>query len=255
MIDPNAVPGGSSAMYRPGVILKTGSPGAPNLIPTAPSLNTAYVLDMNQPSPAWRPVGPMAFPRTFHTLTVLPDGHVLVTGGSQTNDASSQPVYAAEIWDAAQTETWSTMSSGQMARTYHQTALLLPDGRVLVAGSGGCCGAPDQFNAEIFSPPYLFTGPRPIVTSASASVGYGSQFFVGTPDAATIGSVALIRLGAVTHEIDMSQNYVPLAFTPTANGLSVQMSANANLAPPGDYMLFIVNNSGVPSVAAIVTAH
>src|SRR5712692_769385 len=209
---------------------------------------------MNQPSPAWRPVGSMAFPRVFHVLTLLPTGDVLVTGGSQTTDPASQPVYAAEIWSAL-TETWSTMSSAQMARTYHETALLLPDGRVLVAGSGGCCNAPDQFNAEVFSPPYLFKGPRPSITAAPATVGYGSQLFVGTPDAATIGSVVLIRLGAVTHQIDMSQRYVPLAFTPTTNGLSVQMATNVNLAPPGDYMLFIVNNNGVPSVAAIVTVH
>jgi hypothetical protein len=251
MIDPLALPGGSSAMYRPGVILKSGSPGAPNRLPAAPSLATAYVLDMNQLSPAWRPVASMAFARTFHTLTLLPNGNVLATGGSQTNEAGSQPVLAPEIWNA-QNETWSTMSNGQMARTYHQTALLLPDGRVLVAGSGGCCGAPSQFNGEIFSPPYLFKGPRPIVASAPANLAYGSQFMVGTPDAPVIQSVALIRLGAVTHQIDQNQRYVPLSFTAAADELVLQMPASASLAPPGDYMLFIVNSDGVPSVANLV---
>jgi hypothetical protein len=251
MVDSVAVAGGSSVMYRPGVILKSGSPGAPGRIPTAPSLATAYVLDMNQSAPKWQPVGSMAFPRTYHTLTVLPDGNVLATGGSQTNDPGSQPVLAAEIWDA-QTKTWSTMSSGQMARTYHETALLMPDGRVLVAGSGGCCNAPDQFNAEIFSPPYLFKGPRPVIASSPTNLSYGSQFVVGTPDAGSIESVVLIRLGAVTHQFDQNQRYVPLTFTPIANGLSVRMSASANVAPPGDYMLFIVTDDGVPSVAAFV---
>jgi hypothetical protein len=123
---------------------------------------------------------------------------------------------------------------------------------VLVAGSGGCCGAPDQFNAEIFSPPYLFKGLRPVITSAPANLSYGSQFVVTTPDAASIQSTVLIRLGTVTHQFDQNQRYVPLSFTPTDGGLAVEMAANANLAPPGDYMLFIVKSNGVPSVAAFV---
>src|SRR4030095_164812 len=210
LIDPFAVAGGSSAMYLPGVILKSGSPGAPGRIPVAPSLKTAYVLDMNQPTPGWQQVGSMAFARTFHSLTVLPDGSVLATGGSATNDPASQPVYAAELWEP-RTETWSIMSSMQMARTYHETALLLPDGRVLVGGGGGCCGAPDQYNAEIFSPPYLFNGPRPVIASVSTPIAYGSQFFVGTPDATSIASVALIRLGSDTHQFNRDQRYLPLS--------------------------------------------
>src|SRR5262245_35095165 len=121
----------------------------------------------------------MAFPRTYHTLTILPDGNVLVTGGVQTNNPASPPAFAAEIWNA-QTETWSTMASEQMVRSYHSTALLLPDGRVLVSGSGGCCGAPNQYNGEIFSPPYLFKGPRPTITSAPQVLEYGASFSLGT---------------------------------------------------------------------------
>jgi len=131
----------------------------------------------------------------------------------------------------------------------------LPDGRVLVGGGGGCCGAPDQYNAEIFSPPYLFKGARPTIASVSTSIGYGSQFFVGTPDAASIASVALIRLGSDTHEFNRDQRYLPLSFTAVVNGLNVTMPANWNLAPPGDYMLFLVNGNGVPSVASMVTVH
>jgi Galactose oxidase-like, Early set domain/Concanavalin A-like lectin/glucanases superfamily/Bacterial Ig domain/Bacterial Ig-like domain/Kelch motif/Galactose oxidase, central domain len=254
MIDPVAVDGGSSAMYLPGVILKAGSPGAPGRLPVATSLSTAYVLDMTQPTPGWQQVGSMAFGRTFHSLTLLPDGNVLATGGSATNDPASQPVYAAEIWNP-QTETWSLMSSMQMARTYHETALLLPDGRVLVGGGGGCCGAPNQFNAEIFSPPYLFKGSRPAITSIETPIAYGAQFFVGTPDWASIASVALIRLGSDTHQFNRDQRYLPLSFTVAGNGLDVTMPANRNLAPPGDYMLFLVKGNGVPSVASIVTVH
>jgi hypothetical protein len=254
MVDPNAVTGGSSAMYRPGMIVKSGSPGAPGRIPTANSSTSTYVLDMTKPAPAWRQVGSMAFGRTFHTLTLLPDGTVLVTGGSQTNDPTSQAVYAAEVWNP-QTEAWTTMSSMQMARTYHETAILLQDGRILVAGGGGCCGAPDQFNGEIFSPPYLFHGPRPTISSVAANLTYGAPFFVTTPDAASITSVVLMRIGSATHQFDRDQRYLPLSFTAAANGLNVQMVANANLAPPGDYMLFILNGSGVPSVSSVVSIH
>jgi hypothetical protein len=81
MVDPVAVPGGSAAMYWPGVVLKAGAP-ANTLRPPEPAVETAYVLDTNHPSPAWRQVGSMAFPRAYHTLTVLPDGTVAVTGGS-----------------------------------------------------------------------------------------------------------------------------------------------------------------------------
>jgi hypothetical protein len=144
------------------------------------------------------------------------------------------------------------MASAQNPRTYHASALLLPDGSVLVAGSGGCCGAPDQFNAEIFSPPYLFRGPRPQITSAPSAVQYGNSFAVGTPNAAAIASVALIRTGAMTHGFDHNQRYVPLTFSPSGGGLTVQAPPNGHTAPPGEYLLFIVDTNGVPSVAPFV---
>ena len=147
------------------------------------------------------------------------------------------------------------MASMQNGRTYHETALLMPDGRVFVGGGTGCCNAPDQFNAEIFSPPYLFKGARPVITSAPTSVSFGTQSFIGTPNGASIQAVAFMRLGAQTHQFDMSQRYVPLSFTQTSGGLNVQWPANGNLAPPGDYMIFIVNGNGVPSVASILNIH
>ena len=149
------------------------------------------------------------------------------------------------------TEQWTTLASNQVPRYYHSTAALLPDGRVLVGGGwGGAGGSLDrQHNYEIFSPPYLFKGARPTITSAPGSAGYGTQFTVATPDAASITKAVLIPPAAVTHNFDENGRYVPLAFTQTAGGLQVPAPANGNMAPPGPYMLFLVNSNGVPSVA------
>ncbi|MCI0562881.1 MAG: galactose oxidase early set domain-containing protein, partial [Nitrososphaera sp.] len=129
-------------------------------------------------------------------------------------------------------------------------ALLLPDGRVLSAGSGRF--GVDQFSAEIYSPPYLFNGPRPVITSAPTTLQYGTNFTVATPDASRIASVSLIRLGSVTHAFNFEQRFMKLAFLPISGGLDVQPPASENLAPPGYYMLFLVDNIGVPSVASFI---
>jgi chitodextrinase len=255
VVDPTAVDGGSSAMYAPGKILKSGRSVDPDQ-PVIPATKTTYVLDMNQPTPRWRQTAPMNFARVYHTLTLLPDGTVLATGGGPTTDAVGvdNAVLAAELWNPA-TETWTTLAAMQRPRLYHSNALLLADARVLVLGGGRFNGgnAPtDQLSSEIFSPPYLFKGARPVITAAPSTAAYGSGLSVQTPDAASIGSVVLIRLGTVTHSFNTNQRIVPLQFSAAAGTLSVQTPANANLAPPGHYMLFILNTNGVPSVASIV---
>jgi hypothetical protein len=141
---------GSAVMYAPGRILYAGGG----------TTNTAEVIDLNQASPAWRATGSMEFARKHLNLTVLPTGEVLATGGvggTAFNDLS-KPARAAELWNPA-TGTWSTLASSAVTRGYHATSILLPDGRVLHAGSGDGEGAPRQLNAELFSPPYLFAGP------------------------------------------------------------------------------------------------
>jgi galactose oxidase-like protein len=248
--DPTAVDGGSAAMFEPGKVIKSGTSTNPDNPGVATRANT-YVLDATQPSPAWRQVQPMAYPRAYHYLTLLPDGNVLATGGSRTTDVFNMgaAVLQAEVWSPV-TEQWTTLASMVTPRVYHSTALLLPDGRVLTAG-GGRFGV-DQFSAEIFSPPYLFKGPRPTITSAPATLQYGASFSVGTPDGGRIATVSLIRLGAVTHAFNFDQRFLQLSFGRGDGGLTVQAPGNANLAPPGYYMLFIVDSNGVPSVAAMV---
>jgi hypothetical protein len=140
-------------------------------------------------------------------------------------------------------------------RLYHQTATLLPDGRVLVAGSGRGfvrADATDQLSGEVFSPPYLFKGPRPVITSGPAQLSLGQVFSVQTPNAASIASVSLVRIGSVTHSFNMDGRFVPLTFTAGSGSLTVTAPATASLVPPGTYMLFIVDTNGVPSMAKMV---
>src|SRR5438552_17621257 len=115
--------------------------------------------------------------------------------------------------------------------------------------SAGGNGHPE---VEVFSPPYLFAGARPMISSAPAGVGYGQTFSVQTPDAASITAVTWIRLPSVTHAFDQNQRINRLSFIRGSGTLSVTAPNNANVTPPGHYMLFILNGQGVPSVATIV---
>jgi Domain of unknown function (DUF1929)/Bacterial Ig domain/PKD domain len=131
----------------------------------------------------------------------------------------------------------------------------------VVAGSNPQRGIYEQ-HIEVYSPAYLFTtdangntiwATRPVIQSTPAHIGYGTgSFQVQTQDAAKIHSVVLVRPGSVTHAWNMEQRVVGLAFTPSAGALTVKFPPNSNVAPPGYYMLFLLNNSGVPSVASFV---
>ena len=177
---------------------------------------------------------------------------MLVTGGTSGpgHNNAATPVFAAELWNPA-TETWTTLASASVPRLYHSSAMLLPDGRVVT--NGGERNSSDRMaEVEVFSPPYLFKGARPTMSGAPASIGWGQRFSVQSPDAANISKVTLIRLGAPTHAFDMNQRLNVLQFTRGAGTVDITTPANANLAPPGHYMLFIVNGNGVPSVGSIV---
>lgn len=255
MVDASTPDGGSAVMYRPGKILKTGTSADPDQA-ARPSTANAYVLDMTQGTPAWSQVPSMNFARTYHNTTMLPDGNVLVVGGGQTTNAIDPggAVLQAEVWSPA-SQSFTKLASMVTPRLYHSTALLLPDGRVLVAGGGRFNGVnepTDQVSSEIYSPPYLFKGARPVISAVPSIVQYATNFSVTTPNATQIVSTALVRLGAVTHAFDQDQRYVPLTFQQAAGGLTVQSPTSANLAPPGYYMLFIVNSNGVPSGASII---
>lgn len=245
---------GSHALYDKGKILVAGG---------GPSTRDSRVIDLNGASPTVTQTGSMGIGRRQHNLTVLADGSVLATGGNSSGANLvdlNNGVYNAERWNPA-TGQWQTLAAMGATRQYHSSALLLPDGRVLSSG-GGICSTCDQVqylakNAQVFSPPYLFKAdgspaPRPTITSAPAATGYDAAFDIGTPDAASVRKVGLIRLGAVTHSVDMEQRYVPLSFSTSGTTVTARSPLNANLAPPGYYMLVVVDASGVPSVSRMV---
>jgi hypothetical protein len=239
-----------------------------------PPTANAETIDLSQAQLAWAATNPMNFPRRQHNGTILPDGTVLVTGGTRGGGAPGtaeafndldpgQPVHIAELWDP-KTGQWTMLAAENTDRCYHSTAVLLPDGTVLSAGGGEFIlneGTPQQvanipqdthYDAQVFSPPYLFKGPPPQITSAPDSVNYGDTFEIGTAQPEQIATISLIRLSSVTHSFNAGQriNFLP---SQIAGGtLTATAPPNANVCPPGHYMLFIVNLQGVPSVATII---
>ncbi|MGN9914646.1 galactose oxidase-like domain-containing protein [Phytohabitans sp. LJ34] len=217
--------------------------------------------------PSVTSTGSLSTGRRQLNATLLADGSVLATGG-MTRAAGSAVVdlnnaaTAAERWDPV-TGGWTVLASASRIRQYHSTAVLLPDGRVMTGGGGVCGVCTDvgylEKNVEYFTPPYLYKkdgsgqlASRPVISAAPASVGVNSSFTISSPQAASIRKVALVGLGDVTHGVDQGQRYVPLKFSASGTTLAVTGPPNGGVAPPGYYMLFIVDATGVPSVAKMV---
>lgn len=236
---------GTFAVYGPGRILAVGG-GDAN------TYRTAERIDLTAGSPSWTQTGSMKYGRRYATATTLPDGTVLATGGGE-NQIGPEGVLAAELW-SPETGIWTPLASMTTPRLYHSIALLLPDGRVMVGGGGRkpFGTAINYPNLEFFSPPYLFNGRRPTITSAPARVAYGETFVVRTPDAAGIAGANIVRPGALTHAVNASQVFYPARFTKGSGIVQVTAPPNANHAPPGFYMLFLLNAKRVPSVASFI---
>jgi hypothetical protein len=230
----------TSAMFRPGKILvATGN------------TRGALVIDINGSQPVITPTTRLSSMRAWANATVLPDGRVLVTGGSETPNRLVNVNNSAEIWNPA-TGAWTVGASGQRPRLYHSMALLLPDGSVLVGGGGAAPDAPvNNLHAEIYYPPYLYDASghfatRPSITSAPDTLAAGQTFTV-VVDSANIRRVTLVKTGAVTHSVNMDQRFAELSVTGSGEVLSVRAPSRATDIPPGYYLLFAINDAGVPS--------
>ena len=279
---------GTSVQYEPGKIMNIGG----GTFGTQ-AVNGYETIDLSGPTATlpqqlWTPLASMGFPRVNHTGTLLPDGQVLVTGGSQcggfnNHNCPAGPVLTPELWNGT---SWQQMANHQTARGYHSMAILLPDGRVMIGGGGlpaaagespsagivcvtgdtrAACKKYGHNDVEIFSPPYLFlTGgadaPRPSITHAPKDVTYGQTFQVGVGSvrANEVSDVVLVKLGTVTHGFNQDQRRVRLTAAVTSGSdltLNVTVPTDSRVLPPGHYMLFLMKENGqqkTPSIARII---
>jgi hypothetical protein len=221
-----------------------------------PSTNTTELIDLSAATPKWA-FGPnMSQPRIEMNATILPNGKVVALGGSLNDEDTATASLNADLYDPA-SNTFSSAGQNAFARLYHSNSLLLPDATVLFIGGNPARGTYEQ-HIEVYSPAYLFNSDgsaatRPSIASVpSSGIGYGSVFQVQTPDAANISSVVLMRPGVPTHAFDMEQRLVGMTFSAGSGVLNVTAPPNSKIAPPGYYMLFLLNSAGVPSIAQFV---
>jgi plastocyanin len=226
--------------YKPRVIILGGN--------TPGNAQTAEWIDLSAASPAWTSLPNLNIPRGEQVNSVLlPDGRVMVAGGVPGVDGGPVEIFDPQNPAAG----WQRCAVMKYTRGYHSTAVLLADGSVLMGGDtvGGWKSGETTPNERYY--PWYYFRARPVITSAPASTNYGATFSVNTPDAGSIAEAVLIRPGAVTHGFNMSQRFVGCEIAGVgAASIDVTAPPDGNVAPPGWYLLFIVNTGRVPSEAA-----
>lgn len=261
-------------------LLVVGGGGGPHgsINPTTPASNTAEIFEFDSDvgldvQAGWRFTRDGAGNQTFLTnwrlmadAVLLPDGTVAIIGGAGAGEAddASPPIMWIESFDPA-TETFTPRTGITVPRLYHSTALLLPNGSVMMAGSTGARwsqsisgGSANEFRIEVYHPPYQFRGPRPVLRLPTTALRYGRPLDIEIPTGPRrINKVALIRHGSTTHTNNMDQRYVGLKITGTTDThVAVNLPADGVLAPPGPYLLFVIgadaNNDPVPSLGSFV---
>ena len=230
-------------MFRPGRILQFGG-----------NANTARVIDITSGTPVVTNTGSLSSQRRLVTATVLADGRVLATGGSTVWNEMTGVNYNAEIWNPT-TGQWLLGPPQAKARLYHSTAVLMPDASVLVAG-GGAPGPQNNTNMEIYYPPYLYNAAggfatRPVIETAPGTIDIGETFGVDIAGTGAISRVAMIKTASVSHSWNTEQRFIELTFQQNGGQLNIQAPTKAGDAPPGYYLLFVLNAAGTPSIAKI----
>lgn len=283
---PSCTRGSSAVMYAEDKIMKFGGRIIGEVAGKTPksASRMTEILDLSGPCPVWRRElgSELAQPRRFATGVLMPDGNVFVAGGTLSNgnlgDAESDVAHAAfatELFDRVE-ESWCRLAdlpavdseTPPVFRGYHSISFLLPDGRIyLGAGAGTLVGDPQppHYDYQIFSPPYLFKGPRPSLTPGSGSVTInditqmvagGASIIFDIDEEVPISRVTLVKLSSVTHAFDQEQRLVELSFEPTfeseENAITVTPPESTCDATPGYYMLFAISNEGVPSIGQYV---
>lgn len=234
-----------------------------------PATATTEIIDLSSTSPQWSPGPSMSTGRVQMNAVILPNGKVLAEGGSLNDNSPSPAGKQSDLYDPV-TNTFSSAGTASYSRLYHSVALLLPDATVASMGSNPGPRGDYEPAIEIWSPPYLFDSrdrliaDRPAITGISVSgvasevVGYNKQFSVSYNSSSPISSAVLVRAGSSTHAFNTEQRLIGLCGQspqPPCNGsgtLSLISPLNGAIAPPGYYMLFLLDSAGVPSVATFL---
>ena len=230
-----------------------------------PATATTEIIDLSATTPSWNPGPNMSTGRIGMNAVILPNGKVLAEGGSVNNESPDTPGKSADLYDPVG-NTMSSAGAATYSRLYHSTALLLPDATVVSMGSNPGTRGSYQPAIEIYTPPYLFdsndnliTTNRPKITGVTPTVmGYNASFSATYTSISAISSAVLVRPGSSTHAFNMDQRLIGLCGPspqPACSGsgtLTLTSPPNSNIAPPGYYMLFLLDSSGVPSVAQFI---
>jgi PKD repeat protein len=226
------------------------------------STDTTEIIDFSASSPKWVPGPKMSAFRIMGNATLLPSGSVLVQGGSKKPEVGDLQGRSADLYDPAK-NSMSSAGTASFSRLYHSTALLLPDATVMSVGSNPGKRGRYEPAIEIYTPPYLFDANdhlvtnRPQITALSpiGVLGYSAPFSVSYQSASPISAAVLVRPGSTTHASDMDQRLIglcgpsPEPSCNTSGALSLTTPPSGNIAPPGYYMLFLIDSTGVPSNA------
>ncbi|KAJ3062219.1 hypothetical protein HK102_008841 [Quaeritorhiza haematococci] len=275
--------------YQPTILMCGGSRFTPSIRDLPNASNKCVKINLGDPQPRWVPEDPMPVEKVMPDSAILPDGRIFFCNGAKYGVAggasgeaysASNPSFEAAIYDPRKPagQRWTAVAPASVPRLYHSGALLIPDGRVVTMGSemqnyvdvqqnrtecypypnGQACTSPFEYRIEAYSPPYLFRNTtanieKPIIASAPPTLTYGSTFTLSTTtDARKVDFVSFVRYGTSTHSMDMDQRLVELKIVGyNATTMVLEAPANGALAPPGNWMLFLVRD-GVPSVAATV---
>jgi hypothetical protein len=247
-----------SVLLPPAQSQKVLLAGGGNINWAVPATRLTDLISLNSANPRYTP-GPL-LPRgklsngrlesasegkMYVSMVLLPNGMVFETGGGLIDREA--PVYEASMYNPATGRFISGMATDPVPRTYHSSAFLLPDGRVMAIGNNPGNGS-FNMHISVYTPPYLFHGPRPRITSLGSTYWtYGSTQQITANQ--KIVRAELISPASVTHSSDPNQRFVALPLTVNGNHIGLNVTTNPNIAPPGWYMLFVTNANGVPSVA------
>ncbi|WP_055588214.1 radical copper oxidase GlxA [Streptacidiphilus griseoplanus] len=254
---PDRMETSSSVLLPPAQDQKVMVLGGGGVGESARSTARTDIVDLSAPDPHFTP-GPdlPAGGTRYLSSVILPDDTVFTTGGSADYRGKHRSdILKAQVYHP-DSNTFTTAADPSVGRDYHSEALLLPDGRVVTLGSNPLFAdradtepAAFEQRIEIFTPAYLFHGPRPRLTGGPTALRRGSTAVFTTPDAAGISTARLMRPSSVTHVTDVEQRSVALGVTREQGGVRLSVPASAALLPPGWYMLFVTDRSGTPSVA------